>query len=205
MYSVHTANFFFFDESPFSKAGMTNFWARLFAKEKLVKENFVVFGGLYRMVFMVVIWIRWNTYIRANCCPTFSWRESSVLGSSRKDIDYIEWRARLRLTLIYRFLKLLQIYLKNSHLLFNSQLYKQCGDISMGFVLGPLFASIFVSFHEITRSNKLPKGLKPVFFLFVSLLVFFFVFCWGFFLIDAMRVDGCFLFFRVFHHVQLSQ
>ena len=46
------------------------------------------------------------------------------------------------------FRKLLCFAVKNCHFLFNGVLYQQIDGVAMGSPLGPLFANIFLSFHE---------------------------------------------------------
>ena len=46
------------------------------------------------------------------------------------------------------FEKLLSLSVKNCHFIFNGRLYQQVDGVAMGSPLGPLFANIFMSFHE---------------------------------------------------------
>ena len=46
------------------------------------------------------------------------------------------------------FEKLLTVFVKNCHFIFNGRLYQQVDGVAMGSPLGPLFANIFMSFHE---------------------------------------------------------
>jgi hypothetical protein len=47
-----------------------------------------------------------------------------------------------------QFTDLLKLSVKNCHFLFDGVLYKQLDGVAMGSPLGPLFANIFLSFHE---------------------------------------------------------
>ena len=47
-----------------------------------------------------------------------------------------------------QFTRLLNLSVKNCHILFDGVLYKQVDGVAMGSPLGPLFANIFLSFHE---------------------------------------------------------
>ena len=44
--------------------------------------------------------------------------------------------------------KLLSLSVKNCRFIFDGRLYQQVDDVAMGSPLGPLFANIFMSFHE---------------------------------------------------------
>ena len=45
--------------------------------------------------------------------------------------------------------------------LFNGVLYQQIDGVAMGSPLGPLFANIFLSFHEKGWLSKCPADFKP--------------------------------------------
>ena len=47
-----------------------------------------------------------------------------------------------------QFTRLLNLSVKNCHFLFDGVLYKQVDGVAMGSPLAPLFANIFLSFHE---------------------------------------------------------
>ena len=47
-----------------------------------------------------------------------------------------------------QFIKLLSLSVKNCHFIFNGHIYQQVDGVAMGSPLGPLFANIFMSFHE---------------------------------------------------------
>ncbi len=47
-----------------------------------------------------------------------------------------------------QFIKLLSLSVKNCHFIFNGRIYQQIDGVAMGSPLGPLFANIFMSFHE---------------------------------------------------------
>ena len=49
-----------------------------------------------------------------------------------------------------QFIKLLSFAAKNCHFTFNNRIYQQIDGVAMGSPLGPLFANIFMSFHEKT-------------------------------------------------------
>ena len=74
------------------------------------------------------------------------------------------------------FRKLLCFAVKNCHFLFNGVLYQQIDGIAMGSPLGPLFANIFLSFHEKVWLSKCPADFKP--------------------LLYCRYVDDCFLLFK---------
>jgi hypothetical protein len=58
--------------------------------------------------------------------------------------------------------KLLGFAVKNCHFLFNGVLYHQIDGVVMGSPLGPLFANIFLSFHEADWLNNCPTAFKPL-------------------------------------------
>ena len=74
------------------------------------------------------------------------------------------------------FRKLLCFAVKNCHFLFNGVLYQQIDGVAMGSPLGPLFANIFLSFHEKGWLSKCPADFKP--------------------LLYRRYVDDCFLLFK---------
>ncbi len=47
-----------------------------------------------------------------------------------------------------QFIKLLSLSVKKCHFIFNGRIYQQIDGVAMGSPLGPLFANIFMSFHE---------------------------------------------------------
>ena len=53
---------------------------------------------------------------------------------------------------------------KNGHFLFNNSLYEQVDGVAMGSPLGPLFANIFLAFHERSWLTNCPLEFKPLFF-----------------------------------------
>ena len=53
------------------------------------------------------------------------------------------------------FEKLLTLSVKNCHFMFNSCLFHQIDGVAMGSRLGPLFANIFMSFHEKNMAIQL--------------------------------------------------
>ena len=71
------------------------------------------------------------------------------------------------------FRKLLCFAVKNCHFLYNGVLYQQTDGVALGSLLGPLFANIFLSFHE---KGWLSKCFKP--------------------LLYRRYVDDCFLLFK---------
>ena len=81
------------------------------------------------------------------------------------------------------FEKLLSLSVKNCHFIFNGRLYQQVDGVAMGSLLGPLFANIFMSFHEQKWLNNCPSSFKP--------------------LLYRRYVDDCFLLFRSSNHVPL--
>ena len=76
------------------------------------------------------------------------------------------------------FEKLLSLSVKNCHFIFDGCLYQQVDGVAMGSPLGPLFANIFMSFHEQKWLNSCPLSFKP--------------------LLYRRYVDDCFLLFRSF-------
>ena len=76
------------------------------------------------------------------------------------------------------FEKLLSLSVKNCHFTFT-----QVDGVAMGSPLGPLFANIFMSFHEQKWLNNCPSFFKP--------------------LLYRRYVDDCFLLFRSSDHVPL--
>ena len=81
------------------------------------------------------------------------------------------------------FEKLLSLSVKNCHFIFNGRLYQQVDGVAMGSPLGPLFANIFISFHEQKWLNNCPSSFNP--------------------LLHRRYVDDCFLLFRSSDHVPL--
>ena len=79
--------------------------------------------------------------------------------------------------------KLLSLSVKNCHFIFNSRIYQQIDGVAMGSPLGPLFANIFMSFHEKSWLYNCPSAFTP--------------------LLYRRYVDDCFLLFRSLDHVPL--
>ena len=77
--------------------------------------------------------------------------------------------------------KLLCFAVKNCHFLLDGKLYHQIDGVAMGSPLGPLFANIFLSFHESDWLNSRPTEFKP--------------------LLYRRYVDDCFLIFHSTDHV----
>ena len=75
-----------------------------------------------------------------------------------------------------QFIKLLSLSVKNCHFTFNGRIYQQIDGVAMGSPLGPLFANIFMSFHEKSWFYNCPSLFKP--------------------LLYRRYVDDCFLLFR---------
>ena len=67
--------------------------------------------------------------------------------------------------------------------IFDGRLYQHVDGVAMGSSLGPLFANIFMSYHEQKWLNSCPSSFKP--------------------LLYRRYVDDCFLLFRSLDHVQL--
>ena len=81
------------------------------------------------------------------------------------------------------FEKLLSLSVENCHFIFDGCLYQQVDGVAMGSPLGPLFANIFMSFHEQKWLNSCPSSFKP--------------------LLYRCYIDDCFLLFRSLDHVPL--
>ena len=81
------------------------------------------------------------------------------------------------------FQKLLTLSVKNCHFMFNGRLFHQIDGVAMGSPLRPLFANIFMSFHEKTWLSNCPSLFKP--------------------LLYRRYVDDCFLLFRSLDHIPL--
>ena len=79
------------------------------------------------------------------------------------------------------FQKLLSLSVINCHFIFNGRLYQQVDGVAMGSPLGPLFANVFMSFHEQIWLQNCPSSFKPVLY--------------------RRYVDDCFLLFRSLNHV----
>ena len=60
------------------------------------------------------------------------------------------------------FEKRLSLSVKNCHFIFNGRLYQQVDSVAMGSPLGPLFANIFMSFHEQKWLNNCPSSFKTL-------------------------------------------
>ena len=69
------------------------------------------------------------------------------------------------------------------HFIFNGHIYQQVDGVAMGSPLGPLFANIFMSFHEKSWLHHCPSSFKP--------------------LLYRRYVDDCFLLFRSPDHLLL--
>ena len=82
-----------------------------------------------------------------------------------------------------QFIKLLSLSVKNCHFIFNGRIYQQIDGVAMGSPLGPLFANIFMSFHEKSWLYNCPSIFKPILY--------------------RRYVDDCFLLFRSLDHVPL--
>ena len=82
-----------------------------------------------------------------------------------------------------QFIKLLSLAVRNCHFTFNNRVYQQIDGVALGSPLGPLFANIFMSFHEKTWLHNCPSLFKP--------------------LLYRRYVDDCFLLFKSLNHVPL--
>ena len=82
-----------------------------------------------------------------------------------------------------QFIQLLSLAVRNCHFTFNNRIYQQIDGVAMGSPLGPLFANIFMSFHEKTWLQNCPSLFKP--------------------LLYRRYVDDCFLLFKSLNHVPL--
>ena len=82
-----------------------------------------------------------------------------------------------------QFTKLLSLSVRNCHFIFNGRIYQQIDGVAMGSPLGPLFANIFLSFHEKSWLPNCPASFKP--------------------LLYQRYVDDCFLLFRSLDHMPL--
>ena len=82
-----------------------------------------------------------------------------------------------------QFTKLLSFAVKNCHNTFNDCIYQQIDGVAMGSPLGPLFANIFMCFHEKSWLYNFPSAFKPLVYL--------------------HYVDDCFLLFKLTNHVPL--
>ena len=82
---------------------------------------------------------------------------------------------------VNQFTRLLNLSVQNCHFLFDGALYKQVDGVAMGSPLGPLFANIFLSFHEKSWLADCPSNFKPLFY--------------------RRYVDDCFLIFQSRDHV----
>ena len=82
-----------------------------------------------------------------------------------------------------QFTKLLSLAVKNCHFTFSDRIYQQIDGVAMGSPLGPLFANIFMSFHEKSWLYNCPSAFKP--------------------LVYRRYVDDCFLLFKSSDHVPL--
>ena len=60
---------------------------------------------------------------------------------------------------VFQLRKLLCLAVKNGHFLFNNSLYEQVDDVAMGSPLGPLFANIFLAFHERSWLTNCPSRI----------------------------------------------
>ena len=60
------------------------------------------------------------------------------------------------------FTKLLDIATRNCFFLFDKRLYRQCEGLGMGLPHSPVFANIFLAFHEEQWLTNCPAHFKPV-------------------------------------------
>ena len=79
------------------------------------------------------------------------------------------------------FKKILGLAVKNCSFLFNGVLFQQIDGVAMGSPLGPLFANIFLSFHESNWLSNCPVNFKA--------------------LLYRRYVDDCFLIFQSADHI----
>ena len=79
------------------------------------------------------------------------------------------------------FNKILGLAVKNCSFLFNGVLFQQIDGVAMGSPLGPLFANIFLSFHESNWLSNCPVNFKA--------------------LLYRRYVDDCFLIFQSADHI----
>ena len=82
-----------------------------------------------------------------------------------------------------QFTKLLSLSVKNCNFIFNGRIYQQIDGMAMGSSLGPLFANIFMSFHEKSWLYNCPSSFKPLMY--------------------RRYVDDCFLLFKFSDHIPL--
>ena len=80
-----------------------------------------------------------------------------------------------------QFTKLLSLSVKNCHFIFNGRIYQQIDGVAMGSPLDPLFANIFMSFHEKSWLYNCSSSFKPLMY--------------------RRYVDDCFLLFKSPDHV----
>jgi hypothetical protein len=73
-----------------------------------------------------------------------------------------------------QFRELLNLSVKNCHFLFDGVLYKQVDGVAMCSPLGPLFANIFLSFHEKSWLADCPSVFKPISTVGMLMIVFLF-------------------------------
>ena len=60
-----------------------------------------------------------------------------------------------------QFTRLSSLLVKNCHFIFNGRIYQQIDGMAMGSPLGPLFANIFMSFHEKSWLYNCASSFKP--------------------------------------------
>ena len=77
--------------------------------------------------------------------------------------------------------KLLSLAVKNCHFTFNDCIYQKIDGMAMGSPFGPLFANIFMFFHEKSWLYNCPSAFKP--------------------LVYRRYVDDCFFLFKSLDHV----
>jgi hypothetical protein len=73
-----------------------------------------------------------------------------------------------------QFRELLNLSVKNCHFLFDGVLYRQVDGVAMCSPLGPLFANIFLSFHEKSWLADCPSVFKPISTVGMLMIVFLF-------------------------------
>jgi len=62
------------------------------------------------------------------------------------------------------FCSLLTLAVKSSYFSFDNTIYRQLDGVSMGSPLGPVFANIFLAYHENGWINNCPVEFKPAFY-----------------------------------------
>ena len=100
----------------------------------------------------------WPDLILLHCLPT-----SLLMKPLRSSqINSLQTACILKALIAHNSPNFYSLAAKNCHFTFNDRIYQQIDGVAMGSPLGPLFANIFMSFHEKSRLYNCPSAFKPL-------------------------------------------